>query len=68
MKYVSSNLAEAIRAGSNPATYRYEGKTVKVEGKLFTLGKNWNNKNMLYSALYLLFSCTQEDVLYNSLD
>ncbi|XP_023531703.1 alpha-aminoadipic semialdehyde synthase-like isoform X1 [Cucurbita pepo subsp. pepo] len=29
----SSNLAEAIRAGSNPATYRYEGKTVKVEGK-----------------------------------
>lgn len=33
MKYVSWNPAGAIRAGSNPATYRYEGETVKVEGK-----------------------------------
>ncbi|KAL0558596.1 hypothetical protein IC582_003173 [Cucumis melo] len=29
----SWNPAGAIRAGSNPATYKYEGKTVKVEGK-----------------------------------
>ena len=40
LKYVSWNPAGAIRAGSNPATYRYEGKTVKVEGKLSTLRKN----------------------------
>ncbi|XP_022147632.1 alpha-aminoadipic semialdehyde synthase isoform X2 [Momordica charantia] len=29
----SWNPAGAIRAGSNPATYRFEGETVKVEGK-----------------------------------
>lgn len=40
MKYVSWNPAGAIRAGSNPAIYRYEGETVKVEGKLSTLGKS----------------------------
>jgi len=40
--YFSWNPAGAIRAGRNPATYKWGGETVHIDGKLLS-----NNSNML---------------------
>jgi len=41
--YFSWNPVGAIRAGRNPATYKYHGETLHIDGKLL---KNWEYNSM----------------------
>jgi len=52
-KYFSWNPVGDIRAGRNPATYKYHGETVQIDGKLSI---NWEYKSMkATSMIYCLF-------------